>query len=121
VILLVPAPGVTSDSLGYYARVHEQFDDQDVFTFHTPAGQTVRAKSYVRDLALGNPVNGDDTPVSFVVAADTTSGTVTMDLAQAQLTEEVGPSSIQQPSDQRKNISWTKNPTQLTLTVSFPS
>jgi hypothetical protein len=51
------------------------------------------------------------------VPQDTTSGTVTMDLARAQLTEEAGVSTAAVPSDKRRNTTWAKRPGRFTLTV----
>jgi hypothetical protein len=121
-ILLVPAPALTIDPLAYYGREHEQFSDQNVFTFRTSDGKTIPATPHPRDLQL-IPAAGDDNdaPVTFIVPAGITSGTIAMDLVKAQLTYELGESSIQQPSQNRKNISWTRAPAPFTLALSFPS
>ncbi len=120
-ILLVPAPGLSGDNM-MYGRLHEEFDDRTVFTFRTADGRTVRAQHNPRDLRLlPASVDGDETPVSFLVPAGTTAGTVTMKLAGARLTEESGESTIQQPSDKRTTVSWARGPGPLTLKVTMKS
>jgi hypothetical protein len=114
--LTVPAPGLIAETSGpwtvRYDQMHERFDDRSVFTFRTRDGRTIRASSGRRDMWLA-PIKDDPaSPITFVVPADTTGGTVTMNLAPAQLT--VGTS-----SPDRRNISWTKVPKPFTLSVSL--
>ena len=108
-ILLVPAPCLEARR-GDYAASYEQFDDRNVLTFRSDGGRTVRAQPYPRELELVLGLgDADDTPVSFVVPADTTRGTVTMDLAKAQFR--------QAPSLNGRLISWIRPPTPFTLGV----
>ena len=110
--LLIPAPAV--EAYGDYIGSIARFADRDVFTLRSAGGATIRARPYSRDLALGGlPGDADATPVGFVVPAGTTGGTVTMDLARAQLRRA--------PSLGRTVISWTRAPAPFTLHVSVPA
>jgi len=111
-ILLVPAPRLFAD--GDYIGAYEEFDDRTVFTFRSAGGKTTRAQSYPRDVAVVDlEGDADDAPVGFVVPAGNITGTVTMDLAKAQLRRA--------PSLGRKLISWTKPPAPFALHVSVTS
>lgn len=106
-ILLVPSAGLSVTShakLGFdYTSLHEKFSDRSVYTVRTNDGTTVHAQPYRRDERLWNSaLYGDDTAVVFVVPAGTLAGTVTMNLAKAQLVEDDGNSS--------RKISWTDAP-----------
>lgn len=117
--LAVGMPLVRCDTTAF-VRAHAEFDDPDVFTFRPANGKAAVPRASDRDLRLGVPdISRQDrpTPVMFTVPADITTGTVVMDLSKVKLTEEVGESSVQTPSDKRKTISWLTPPDPFTLSL----
>jgi hypothetical protein len=117
-ILLVPSAGLSVASnaeLGFaYMSLHEKFSDRSVYSVRTNDGTTVHAQPYRRDERLwDSAVYGDDAAVVFVVPADTLAGTVTMNLAKAQLVEYSGKSA--------RNISWTDAPAPFSVKLTLAS
>ncbi len=117
--LSVPAPALISSDV-VMIGLHEEFDDAAVFTFRTPNGEALPARPFMRDLGFTG-VNFFDSqpPVTFDVPDNITAGTVFFDLTRAQLTEEIGPGSVQQAPAERRPISWALPPKVFELPLEF--
>ena len=121
--LSVPAPALVGHDI-VSTGLHEEFDDAAVFTFRAPNGEVVPARPRMRDIDLQRSaigIGGPQPVVVFDVSDDVIAGTVFLDLSRAQLTEETGPGSLQEPSAVRRAISWALPPRVFELQLEFQS
>ncbi|HEX6447630.1 MAG TPA: hypothetical protein VF053_21215 [Streptosporangiales bacterium] len=114
--LSVPMPRLVCGLL-VCGILHEEFDDAKAFRFQPSHGRPVAAEKGHRDLPLESA--GGEKPgsaVVFEVPDSVTSGTVSLNLAAARLTEPGAHS-----SRHRGTVSWTRPPGPLTLSVRLAS
>jgi hypothetical protein len=114
--LSVPVPRLVC-GLVVCGILHEEFDDAKAFRFQPSHGRPLPAEKAHRELPLVS-AGGEkpDAAVVFEVPGDVTSGTVSLNLAAAKLTEVSGHSSAH-----RRTVAWTRPPGPLKLRIHLTS